>query len=175
MPNSQLQWIKEATGDVKVLRAMVVGWQTVLQTLESTVMRFNSQYFGKTDDPNREMKVIAAKQTVIATLRELRLRLDKWRDRLKTKGFLSQETMDLFKQIRPTLDRIHEFRDVRNCAFHFGDPLEPPDDLVDMYEYVQGFDLDDLNEMLRALTQYGMQMREDAALNAEQLEKKSGS
>ncbi len=171
MANIQLEWLKAATGDVKILRAMAVGWQTVLETLNSTVMRFNGHYFAKTDDPHHEMNVIAAKQIVIASLRELRLRLDKWHNKLKVMGALSQPTIDFRKEVLPVLDRIHQFKDVRNCAFHFGDPLEPPDDLVAMYEYVKSFDLDDLNEMLRALSQFGLKMQQDALLAAERLEK----
>ncbi|MBX9682018.1 MAG: hypothetical protein K2X38_24940 [Gemmataceae bacterium] len=72
MANSQLQWLKDATGDVKAYRAMVVGSQTVLDTLNATVLRFNNHFFNRTED-HREMKTIAAKQTVIASLRELRL------------------------------------------------------------------------------------------------------
>jgi hypothetical protein len=70
--DNPLQWIKAVTGDVKVFRAMAVGWQTVLETLNATVMRFNKHHSTLTDDPNHEMKVIAAEQTVIASLRELR-------------------------------------------------------------------------------------------------------
>lgn len=175
MANNQLQWVKEATGDVKVLRTMVVGSQTVLETLNSTVLRFNNHYFTRTNDPHHEMKVIAAKQIMIASLRELRLMLDLWNGKLRDMGALSQTIIDLRRQHRQTLDRIHQFKDVRNCAFHFGDPLETPDKLVELYEYVQGFDLDDLNAMLRALYDLVLQMRQEAALAAERLEKQSGS
>jgi hypothetical protein len=171
VPNIPLQWVKESTGDVKVFRTMAVGWQVVLATLNATVMRFNQHHFTQTEDPHHEMKLIAAKQTVIASLRELRLRLDDWHNRLKVKGALSQETIDFRKEVLHTLDRIHQFKDVRNCAFHFGDPLEAPDKLMELYEYVQEFNLDDLNKMLRALRDLGLKMRQDALLAAEQLEK----
>jgi hypothetical protein len=128
--NNQLQWIKAATSDVKVFRAMAVGAQAVLQTLNATIMRFNQHFFAQTDDPLHEMKVIAAKQIVIASLWELRLRLDDWNSKLRDMGALSQKTIDLRRRHRQLLDRIHQFREVRNCAFHFGDPLETPDNLV---------------------------------------------
>ncbi len=173
VPNDQLEWLKAATGDMKDFRGMVVGSQTVLQTLNATVLRFNQHHFAQTDDPHHEMKVIAAKQAVVASLRELRLMLDGWNEKLRRMGALSQATIDLRKQHRQTLDRIHQFKEVRNCAFHFGDPLEAPDDLAALYEYVRGFDLDDLNRMLRALYDLVLQMRQDALLAAERLEKQS--
>lgn len=175
MANNQLEWLKAATGDVQVFRAMAVGAQAVLQTLNATVMRFNQHFFVQTDDPHHEMRVIAAKQIVIASLRELRLRLDDWNKKLREMNALSEKTIELRRQHRQLLDRIHQFKDVRNCAFHFGDPLEPPDDLVALYEYVQGFDLDDLNTMLRALYDLVLQMRQDALAAAERLEKQAGS
>ncbi len=176
MANNQLERLKAASGDVKVFRAMVVGAQTVLATLNETVLRFNLHYFALTDNQHREMKVIAAKQAVVASLRELRLMLDDWNKKLLDMGALSQKTIDLRRQHRQLLDRIHKFKEVRNCAFHFGDPVEAPDKLVELYEYVDGLDLDDLNEMLRALNGLVLQMREDAYLAAERLEKQqSGS
>jgi hypothetical protein len=98
----QLTWLNEATGDVKVFRAMVVGWQTVRETLNSTVLRFNKHHFAETSDPHNEMKVVAAKQIVVASLRELRLRLDEWHNRLRVKGVLSQTTVDLRRRILPS-------------------------------------------------------------------------
>jgi hypothetical protein len=176
VPNDQLEWLKAATGDVKVLRSMVVGAQTVLQTLNATVMRFNQHFFAQTDDQHHEMKLIAAKQIVIASLRELRLRLDDWNTKLRDMGALSEKTTELRRQHRQIIDRIHKFKEVRNCAFHFGDPLEAPDKLIALYEYVDEFDLDELNVMLRALNALVLQMRDDAALAAERLEKQqSGS
>jgi hypothetical protein len=121
------------------------------------------------------MKVIAAKQSVIASLRELRLRLDDWHNRLRLIGALSQATVDLRKHVRHTLDLIHQFKDVRNCAFHFGDPVEDPDSLVELYEYVEAFDLDKLNEMLRALMDFGFRMHQDALFAAERREKQGSA
>jgi hypothetical protein len=174
--NSQLEWLKAASSDIKAYRAMVVGSQTVLATMTETVLRFNHHHFAHADDAHHEMKVVAAKQIVIASLRELRLMIDRWNNKLRDLGALSQATVDLRRKHRQILDRIDKFRDVRNCAFHFGDPLEVADDLIALYEYVQGFDLDDLNEMLRALYDVVVQMRQDAILAAERLEnQQSGS
>jgi len=167
----QIQSLKEATGEVKILRAMALGWQAVLETLNATVLRFNKDYFVQADSPHHQMRVIAAKQTVIASLRALPQSLDSWYNKLKLVEALSETTIDFHNHLLPTLDRIRQFKDVRNCAFHFGDPLVDPDNLIAAYEYVQGFDLDDLNKLLRVLFDFGLRMQRDALLAAERLEK----
>ena len=53
------------------LRRMAVGWQTVAETINATVVRFNAKFFQPGTGPHDEMKLIAAKQAVMASLKEL--------------------------------------------------------------------------------------------------------
>jgi len=167
MPNLQLNWVKEGTGLEKDFRSMVVGWQTVVDTLNATVLRFNSKYFEKADDPHHPMKLIAVKAVVVASLREIKLMLEKWQNRLHQRSALSQGTKDLKKSLNPILLKIDGLKEVRNLAFHFGDPLQDPDELLGLYENIDEYKIDELNTMLRALVDLGFQMRQDA-LEAEE-------
>jgi hypothetical protein len=160
--NIQLNWLKTAAAAEKPYVAMVVGWQTVRETLNSTVMRFNSKFFDPTNDPHHQMKIIAAKQSVVASLKELLVSIGRWRDKLGSAQQLSDESKQLWKQLHPTLDKIKQFRDIRNCAFHFGDYLEEPDTLESMYDEINMYNLDSTNEMLRALYSMGQQLEADA-------------
>ena len=68
--------------------------------------------------------------------------------------------------VRSTLGQIDHFRDVRNLVYHWADPvasqIPDPNDLVELYEHIDAFDLEDLNTMLRTLMEVGEHMRQDA-------------
>jgi hypothetical protein len=167
--NTQLGWLKNAPADQKRFVGMVVGWQTVAETINATVAHFNAKFFQPGTGPHEEMKLIAAKQAVMASLKELLVGLGNWRDALARTGNLSEESKRLWKQLEPTLQQINQFKAIRNCAFHFGDYLEPPDQLAEMYESVRDQDIDALNAMLRALYDFGFQLRQDALSVVERL------
>jgi len=160
--NSQLNWLKSADSEKLPFISMIVGWQTVRETINSTVDRFNKNHFEKPTNNHHAMKIIAAKQTVMASLRELRLSLGSWRDKLAISEKLSEESKLTWKKLLPILEKIHTFRDVRNTAFHFGDMTTPPLDLISLYEYIDRFDLEEMNAMLRALHDFGEQLSKDA-------------
>jgi hypothetical protein len=160
--NVQLQWLNEATPAEKPFVAMIVGWQTVAETINATVARFNARYFADQTGPHEEMKLIAAKQAVVASLKELLVSLGNWRDKLARDGHLSDESKQLWKQVEPTTRFINQFKSVRNCAFHFGDHLAEAAELAEMYEAVRDADIESLNSTLRALEEYGFQLRGDA-------------
>ncbi|MBY0231279.1 MAG: hypothetical protein K2W96_18510 [Gemmataceae bacterium] len=164
-PGIQLSWLKEAPSAGKPFIGMVVGWQTVVETINATVARFNDRYFKQ--EEGQEMKVIAAKQAVIAALKELAVALGNWRGKLAKAGHLSEESKRLWKSIEPVVRRVDQFKDVRNCAFHFGDFLSDPDDLAAMYEEIRDADLGMLNESLKALEGYGFRLRDDALAASE--------
>jgi len=160
--NIQLQWLKEADPGDQQFVSMVVGWQTVAETLNATVNRFNAKFLQESDDKHHEMKVIAAKQALMASLKELRLALEKWLAKLRQEGVLSDKSDTMWKTLQPILQKINAFRDIRNCAFHFGDFIDPPADMIALYEDVQSHDIEELNTMLRALYDLGFQFRADA-------------
>ncbi len=89
-----LRWI------VLAFAAMVVGWQAVIETINSTVARFNARYFEEAQGPHHEMKVIVAKQAVVAALKELHVSLGNWRDKLAIGGNLSEESIFAY-DLRP--------------------------------------------------------------------------
>jgi hypothetical protein len=93
--NIQIRWLKEATTTEKSLVSMVVGWQTVAETINATVARFNAKFFEMSDSPHHEMKVIGAKQAVMASLKELKVSLGNWREKLGSQGILSAESKHL--------------------------------------------------------------------------------
>jgi hypothetical protein len=162
MPNTQIEWLSAGSEAEKDFRCMVVGWQTVVQTLNATVLRFNSEFFEMSADPHQEMKLIAAKAMVVASLREIKLMLEKWQNRLYHRSALSEATKTLKKSLNPTLLTIDELKEVRNLAFHFGDPIQEPDVLLGLYEEIDAYDIEELNKMLRALIDLGFRMRQDA-------------
>ena len=119
MPNLQIDWVKAGSGVEKDFRAMVVGWQTVVDTLNASVLRFNSKFLDKTEDPHDPMKLIAAKAVVVASLREIKLMLAKWQNRLHQRSALSQATKDLKKSLNPILRKIDSLKDVQTCSLPF--------------------------------------------------------
>ncbi len=160
--NIQLQWLKDAEAADQQFVSMIVGWQTVAETLNATVNRFNAKFLQQSDDKHHEMKVIAAKQAVMASLKELRLALEKWFAKLRRERALSAESETMWTTLQPTLQEINAFRDIRNCAFHFSDFIDPPADMIAIYEDVQSHDIDELSTMLGALYDLGFQFRADA-------------
>jgi hypothetical protein len=168
----ELRWLKEAATDAKLYVGMVVGWQTVIETINATVTRFNAKLLERMDDRQHALKVIAAKQSIIAALRELRRSLEKWHAKLAQLGALSDESKALWKKLHSTLERIDQFKDLRNCAFQFGDFLEDPNDLAVLYEGIKAHDITELNKMLHALHDFGLRLRADAMVAIEKLKQR---
>jgi hypothetical protein len=155
--NMQFDWLKCADPKVKPFVRMVVGWQRVVVGLMALVELFNAEFFQRSDNP---MKMISAKLMGVAALQEIRDLLDRWQRELRRLGVASPEADRLRSEKRAVLMRIDGFRQVRNLVFHFSDPVpykgKPDDDeLVAQYEDIESHDLNDLNEMFRALIDIG--------------------
>ncbi|MBO0700344.1 MAG: phage tail sheath family protein, partial [Zavarzinella sp.] len=86
----------------------------------------------------------------------------RWHNKLWEKQAPSRKTIKYRKSICQTLERLHQFKEVRDSAFHFGDPLKDPDSLIEMYERMRDLRLGDPNQVLRALTEWGERLSHDA-------------
>lgn len=161
--NKQLEWLKGAAPQQKAFVRMVVGWQRAVVGLNATVELFNAEFFRRSDNP---MKLISAKLMVVAALQEIRDLLNKWQGELRKLNAANPDTDRLRGEKRAVLERIDQFRDVRNLVYHFADPIASeiadPDELAALYEAIDAHDLSDLNEMLRALIDIGERMKLDA-------------
>lgn len=81
---------------------------------------------------------------------------------MKKGGWLSPKSRSDWKALESLRKDIDSFRDIRNCAFHFGDFREKPATLIAMYEEIRDLDIQKLNMMLKALTNIGSQLSSDA-------------
>ena len=163
MNDVQVDWLKTARPDEKPFVRMVVGWQRVVVGLNAMVEAFNTEHFRKSENP---MKLISAKLMIVAALQEVRDLLNKWQGELRKKSATNSATDALRGSVRSTLDRIDQFRVVRNLVYHSADPLTSQvpnaDDPAKLYEDIDAFDLEDLNTMLRTLIKVGEHMRKGA-------------
>lgn len=170
MVNKQLEWLKGASASEKPFVRMVVGWQRVVAGLNATVELFNTEFFRRSDNP---MKLISAKMAVVAALQEVRDLLNKWQGELRKQNAANPATDAFRGSVRSTLERIDQFRDVRKLVYHFADPVssevQDPNELIRLYEDIDGFGLDDLNGMLRTLIDVGEKMKLDSMHAIEKL------
>lgn len=162
MPHSQIEWIEQASEPQKTYRRMVVGWQSVLATLNATVLAFNSEYFKRESGPHQGMKEIAIKKLVLGSLREIKPRLDDWYREMDQLGAVSSDTAAEKTRVRNVVARVEKFDDVRNLAFHYGDPIEPTDSLLLLYKEIETWDIEFLNRILRDLVSLGEKLKADA-------------
>src|SRR5262245_59830474 len=99
--------------------------------------------------------LISAKMAVVAALQEVRDLLNKWQGELRKQNTANPATAAFRGSVGATLERIDQCRDVRNLVYHFADPVssqvQDPDELIRLYKDIDGFNLDDLNGMLRTL------------------------
>jgi hypothetical protein len=78
---SQIEWIKDASGETQRGRAMVVGWQNSLYSMNQLIQSYNQltiQGERPQSDPHAPMRIIAARRQVLASLLELKERLNEW-------------------------------------------------------------------------------------------------
>jgi hypothetical protein len=161
-----IQWVQEADEPVKTYRGMVVGWQNIRYSLQSTVFLFNSLYFKANDrikkSPHHTMRLITRKKLAIAALREIKPQLEKWYRELDKRGVLSKKSIDEKKRVRYVIKRADKFVKIRNLAFHFGDPNEDTNKLLSLYREIDQTDINLLNLILRELVSLGECLKHDA-------------
>ena len=105
------------------------------------------------------MGEIAIKKHIIASLRELKHRLDDWKNRLRTLGFDMTTIEAKRKEYRHVLHQAEKLRDIRNTAFHYTDFLEASGDLIATYAEIERWDDGKPNAIWRALEQVGAAMK----------------
>lgn len=162
MGHEQIEWIKEAKEPQKTYRAMIVGWQNATYVINAVVKRFNEEFFNeenKTNDPHYGMKEIAIKKLIVASLHELKPCLDQWCATLNCDGKLSEDLKKAKAHIRGELKKVEKFKDIRNTTFHYGDPVEDPDTLVQIYEDIDQLSLAELNGILKATINFGNKLK----------------
>ena len=145
---------------------MVVGWQSSFVTLSAIVEVFNREYLDMTrDDEHRGMRLIAYKKLAIASLHELKPRIDAWYRELESRSALSFESQRKKKEVQKVIAQVAKFADIRNAAFHYGDAVEPTEQLIRLYEDIDSLDLAFLNRILGDLMNLGEQLRQDALMH----------
>jgi len=166
MPHSQITWIDEADDPQRTFRRMVVGWQNILITMNATVLAFNAEYLKPPDEknanPHHGMKEIAIKKLVIGALREIKPQLDDWYRSMDELGALTDKTKDEKKRVRAVARQVDKFVRIRNNAFHFGDPNEDTDWLIQLYKEIENADINLLNQVLRDFVSLGECLKADA-------------
>jgi hypothetical protein len=132
-------------------------------------LTFNSYYLksqeAKDADAHHGMKEIAIKKLIIGALREIKPRLYYWYRELETRGALSAATAEEKKRVKYVAAQVEQFDDVRNLAFHYGDPVEPTDSLLRLYQDVEQRDMEFLNRVLRDLVSLGERLKADALVH----------
>lgn len=156
-----IEWIEDASEPQKTLRKMVVAWETVRYLLSKTVLSFNEEYFEK-EKPN-DMEKIAMKRMVIAALFEIKPKIDGWYKDLDDRGLLSKRSAELKIEKRKIIDqaRKFEFENIRNLTFHYGDPTEDTESLLDLYKKIDAISIGHLNLILRSLSDIGESLWKD--------------
>jgi hypothetical protein len=164
-PHIQIDWIKTAAGDTKKYRAMVIGWQNSVSALNTQIAAYNREVLKteahKNKNPHHGMGEIAIKKHIIASLRELKLRLDDWKNLLQKLGFDMTAIEAKRREFRYVLPQAEKLKEVRNTAFHYGDFLHTPDELIATYSEVEKWDDAKLNQIWRALEQLGDAMKRE--------------
>lgn len=160
---SQIAWITGATGETRTYRTMVVGWQNSVAALNAQIAAYNRESLKsekrKTVNPHHGMGEIAIKKQIIASLRELKCRLDDWATKLRGLRFDTTRIEGKKRELRSVLRQTEKLKDVRNTAFHYGDFLESPESLIKIYTEVESWDDEKLNAILDALHQLGDVMK----------------
>jgi len=125
-------------------------------------MAFTEEYV-KDNEPN-DMEKIALKRMVIACLHEIKPQIYRWYNTLDSMGALSDESkkMRADKVFRKILLQTEKFKKLRNLAFHYGDPTEDTDSLVDLYKQIDSMTLAHLNLILRNTVDLGESLWRDA-------------
>jgi len=163
---TQIEWIESASGDSKRHRAMIVGWQNSLYAISQLIQTYNSITLKPepNPDPHEPMRVIAARRQVLASLLELKDRLDEWVGYFNRARFDCSSINAVRRACRSALDQAQSWRNIRNLTFHYRDIIEPPDDLVATYRAISSISDAEVNSVWQAMIEVG-QAAKNVALN----------
>jgi hypothetical protein len=162
----QIEWIESASGDARRHRAMIVGWQNSIYAINQLVEKYNS--ITLTPEPKSDrhepMRVIAARRQVLASVLELKNRLDEWLGYFNKSRFDCSSINAVRKTYRSALDQAECWRTIRNLTFHYGDVIEPPEDLLNTYYAIAHITDEEVNSVWQAMIEVG-QIVKNVALN----------
>ncbi len=154
---AQIDWIRKSPTDKKEYRRMVVGWQNSEAVLHTLIKSFNREYLKSKSEQKEHhgMKEIALKKLIISSMVELKVKVDSWVAKLNQDGEDTTVLNKARKANRPLLEKAEQLRDIRNIAFHFGDVMLGGNELVQLYEEIANWSLEELNNILVAICKIG--------------------
>lgn len=158
---AQIEWIQISSGDEKRYRAMIVGWQNSQYAINQLIQSYNALTLQAQPKPDQHepMRIIAVRRQIVASLLELKNRLDEWVGHLNKAKLDCNSINGLRKSLREALDRAESWRSIRNLTFHYGDILEDPDDLLAIYHAISLITDAEVNSVWKAMTEVGMAAR----------------
>ena len=162
---AQLSWLIDAPPDKKPYRAMVVGWQNSSTAINHLVSTFNDEYLKSPEDKNSHhgMKEIAIKKLIVSSIVEMKCKVDEWAGKLNKDGEDTQAINQERKANRALLDKAEQLRDIRNIGFHYGDVMLSADEMIQIYQATDQWNLQELNDILGAIYKVG-NLAKDIAL-----------
>jgi hypothetical protein len=110
------------------------------------------------------MRGIAARCQVLASVLELKNRLDEWVGYFNTSGFDCSSINAVRKTYRSALEQAECWRTIRNLTFHYGDVIERPEDLLNTYYAIAHITDEEVNSVWQAMIELG-QIVKNVALN----------
>jgi hypothetical protein len=110
-------------------------------------------------DPHAPMRIIAARRQVLASLLELKERLNEWIGYFNKAGVDCTSINSARKLVRLALDRADSWRTIRNLTFHYGDIVEPPDRLLVTYDAISQISDAEINSVWQAMIEVGQAAR----------------
>jgi hypothetical protein len=167
MLQQKTDWIKAASEPQRTYRTMVVGWGTVVLSLNLMVVSFNKEFlFCKDKYGTGSVQELALKRFVISAIAEVKLQIDKWYGLLRGANLTSRESNELRVKANDVLRPVDRLFEIRNLTFHFGDQLESPDDLLAKYALIEKISVDEINAYLKTLIDLGISLQFDAVTAA---------
>lgn len=163
MSNVEIKWIEDGNPAQRPFRAYVIGWQNSRYAINRLVQSYNDLVIPTgTRDGHQEMQIGAVRRQILASLLELKEKLDQRNGQLRKAGIDTASIEAIRKAHRSRLDKADSWRGIRNLTFHFGDVIEPDSDLVATYKSVLRISDAEVNDVWTAIVAVGEEMRKIA-------------
>ena len=107
------------------------------------------------------------KKLIASSIVELKCKVDEWVACLNKDGEDTTKVNETRKKHRELLDKADKLRSIRNIALHYGDVTTQADDLAQVYEDIDKLDLQELNDILKAIYSVGGAAKEIAQSKAQ--------
>jgi hypothetical protein len=109
------------------------------------------------------MKEIAIKKLIVSSMVELKCKVDEWVGKLNKNGEDTQAINQEKKASKALLGKAEQLRDIRDIGFHYGDVMLPADEMIQLYQAIDQWNLQELNDILGAIYKIG-NLAKDIAL-----------